>query len=301
MSTSRVGDPEALFRAAIRAHRPHGLPLRAARPAPAVVLLRGADGAGRDRRAADRHSSHSPSWAVSRLRSHPPRQQRVRGGRRLTPSVPSVSRRSAGRRFQIGVIVPRAVSSRSRSRRGARPGRDHCVAPATSMYSMKRISAGSAGELDERHSRRHCAADDDGVDLRVLKPLTSARSPARTWAWPGRCASASNLSGRSVSRLTVTRSSPAARSAPAWAARSMPFVVIATSWISGLVAMMRIRFGKVAAQQRLSAGNRTRSTPTDANTSSSSAEFFKARRSPWRQPRILLPACSSGTGGCSGR
>ena len=78
--------------------------------------------------------------------------------------------------------------------------------------------------------------------------------PSRTR--PSSCerVSASNRSACTVSRLTVTRCSPAAFSAAAAGARSTPLVVRARSRKPGFCASLATRSGEIPAQQRLTAG-----------------------------------------------
>src|SRR6266702_5649643 len=96
-------------------------------------------------------------------------------------------------------------------------------------------------------------------------------------------ANASIRSGRSVSRLTVTRRRPAARNAGACFASSRPFVVNARSSISGIRAISRTGAGRSCRIRGSPPVTRTLRTPSPANTrttrSSSSNVRIDARGS----------------------
>ena len=96
------------------------------------------------------------------------------------------------------------------------------------MYSMKRTSRRAPGVLDEAAARRRSRRADDGVDLDVPKRGAPRRRCRRERASrSSRRVRRAEASGSSVSRLTVTRARPAARSARPASARRRPLVVSA--------------------------------------------------------------------------
>ena len=116
-----------------------------------------------------------------------------------------------------------------------------------------------------------------------------------------------NTSSSSESRLTVTRCSPASRSARALAASSVPLVVSARS----LIPLDRGQHGdqpfQVPAHQWLAAGEphlghaqggRTAPTTRLISSNDSSSRAGQERRGRGRTPRV---ACSTCSGSCSGR
>ena len=165
---------------------------------------------------------------------------------------------------------------------------DHRVAPPTSMYSMNRTSApadfpnairsGSSSSLKPRITRAFSL-------IRSNPALEAASMPRRTSACESRPVNRRNRSGRSVSRLTVMRCSPAVRSRRASGLSLTPFVVIARSRIPGCCASASTR----RCTSRRSSGSppvsrnadRPRPVKTSTNPRISSNERRSARGSHW--------------------
>ena len=126
------------------------------------------------------------------------------------------------------------------------------------MYSMKRTSAPiAAGVLDQRHELVVVdAADDDRVDLETT------RSRPRRGRDPGEhaCSSSKRVSAWKRSRLERVEADRDAVQAGRskrmrhCEASSTPLVVSARSAIAGRAASDSTSTGKVAAEQRLAAG-----------------------------------------------
>ena len=165
------------------------------------------------------------------------------------------------------------------------------VAPPTSMYSMKRTSAPTRPRVLDQVGQLVVVdpAHDHGVEL---EPRPAARPDRRdALEHPGvRVAPGERRkrSARRVSRLTVTRWSPAARSAGACSASSTPLVVRARSRSRGLPASRRTS----RSRSRRSSGSppvrRTLSTPRSVKTSTSWAISSKVSTSLAGQPDVLL-------------
>src|SRR5712692_5156111 len=130
---------------------------------------------------------------------------------------------------------------------------DQRVAPPTSMYSMKRTSAATRLPNSMR-STSSSSFTPRITTVSSFVPVKPARvtvwMPSRTWAWLWRRVSAANRSARRVSRLTVTRWSPASLSVPASSASSTPLVVIARARLGGEEAD---EARQVAPEERLAA------------------------------------------------
>ncbi len=135
--------------------------------------------------------------------------------------VPSASRKRAAGAGSLAREMDstgpyRAVSTSSIRTRGMTFSMDQWVAPPTSMYSMKRTSAGTVLP----NSMRSTSSSSLTPRITTLSSLVSAkpacgtaRMAAITRSCPSRLVSARKRSGRNVSRLTVSRRRPAARSA----------------------------------------------------------------------------------------
>jgi len=147
---------------------------------------------------------------------------------------------------------------------------DQWVAPPTSMYSMNRTSALICLPNSSR-STSSSSLTPRMMTLSIFNPLKPARwaalIPFSTFAWESFRVSAIKRSGRSVSRLTVTRCRPASYSAFADSANNNPFVVIAKSSIRGLRAIIPTK----AERSRRTSGSppvrRTLVTPSSAKMS----------------------------------
>ena len=148
------------------------------------------------------------------------------------------------------------------------------------MYSMKRTSAG-ARRPNSIRSASSSSLTPRMTTVSIFVPVKPARAteamPSSTWACVFRRVSAAKRSGRSVSRLTVTRWRPASFSAAACSASSTPLVVMARSRSPGLAASSRIS----RATSRRSSGSppvsRTLSTPSSMKTSISRLISSKCR------------------------
>ena len=163
------------------------------------------------------------------------------------------------------------------------------------VFDEADFGAEAAGVVDERRQLVVVlAADDHRIELDRAErrrrrprcprgPRRRSRDRDRRW----------NRSACSVSRLTVTRSRPAARSAAADAARWTPLVVSDRSREAVGAASRRDQAGQIAAQQRLAAGE------PHALHAQRDEDRRRADRSPRRSAdppaaarRIPSPACS---------
>ncbi len=147
------------------------------------------------------------------------------------------------------------------------------VAPPTSMYSMKRTSAprSLAKSIKSLSSSSLYSRITTVLILRGFNPPSAAASIPSSTSWRrSRRVSCSNRCGRSVSRLTLTRSSPALRSDSACFASNTPLVVMLRSPTSGFAATR----STTSTTSRRSSGSppvsRTLSTPSSLKTSTSS-------------------------------
>ena len=159
------------------------------------------------------------------------------------------------------------------------------------MYSIKRTSASSAASVFDQVGELIVidAAQHDRIQLEFRKPRRRAAAiPASTCACVSRPASAENLSGRSVSRLSVTRCNPAARSASPCSANRTPLVVSARSRIRGLAASIRTSCGKIAAQQRFAPRKPHVLNAQRRKHLDQPRNFLKCQQFLPRQPDILL-------------
>jgi hypothetical protein len=145
--------------------------------------------------------------------------------------------------------------------------------------------------------------------ITTVSSLSSSKPAARAAAMPsstrGEVVASRQHAERlasSVSRLTVTRCRPAARSAAACSRSSTPLVVIAEVRDRRPLRQHADQHRQIRAQQRLTAGQahlvdaeadeHVDEPPISSNDST--LRPSAARRSP-------PPACSTGTAGCSGR
>ena len=168
------------------------------------------------------------------------------------------------------------------SRRGSTSSIDQRVAPPTSMYSMKRTSAfkrrpySSIGSSSSSLTPRITTVS----ILTLSNPAAAAASrPRRTSAWRSKRVRALKRSGCKVSRLTVMRGRPAARSAEAWSASRMPLVVRARSRSAALPASIATRSGRSVRSRGSPPVIRTLSVPSAAKTSTRRSISSKVRMS----------------------
>ena len=156
----------------------------------------------------------------------------------------------------------------------------HPLVFPTSIYSMKRIAISL---LENLSTRSNISSSLEFFLTTVLiligpKPTDSAASiPAITEAtvWP-ESVIAANVDSSTASRLTVTRSRPAADRAGAYLGRRTPFVVIAISTF--LIESMEIRSGRFFRRRGSPPVRRIFSTPRSmkipANLSISSNDII---------------------------
>ena len=128
----------------------------------------------------------------------------------------------------------------------------------------------------------------------------AASIPRSTAAWSSRRVSARKRSGRSVSRLTVTRWSPAARRAAAWSGG-------APRWSSSrdrgppAPRQQAHQLGHVSPQERLPPGQPHLVDPELGEDLDQALDLLEGQDvGPRGARRTPPPACSTGTGGCSG-
>jgi hypothetical protein len=140
------------------------------------------------------------------------------------------------------------------------------------MYSMNRTSAGTPRPYSMRSTNSSSLIPFSAtVSILVFVNPAGATDaiPARTAGCVPRCDSDFDRSARSVSRLTVTRPSPASLSLSTWSASSTPFVVIARSRRPGLSASIPTSVGRSWRSSGSPPVIRILSTPSDMNTSTS--------------------------------
>ena len=144
----------------------------------------------------------------------------------------------------------------------------HRVAPPTSMYSMNRSSARSVRAKSSR-SVISSSLNPRRMTLLILtgpSPASrAARMPAMMSSWRVLRAKAASRSGRSVSRLTVTRWRPASRSSSATGASRTPLVVRARSRTPGTPRSDRTSEGSSCRSSGSPPVSLTLETPSDVN------------------------------------
>ena len=211
-----------------------------------------------------------------------------------------------------------ATSGASRSRRSGRsdapasrvaapPCRTtSCVAPPTSMYSMKRTSAPTRRPNVEQVVDLIVvdAAHDDRVDLERVESGRRRRLDAREHGWQrveprdrleALAAQGVEADGEAVQPGVAELRAPSGPS-------STPLVVSARSRIAGCAASSATSSRQVPPQERLAAGQ---AHAIHAERRERVGRPSRSRRSRAGSraaaTRSRAPACNTGSGGCSGR